>query len=187
MHLAGWLHKGIRSDNVLFFAETDGSFSYDKPSIVGFEYSREATALAQTEGVTDGFEFNLCRQPDVQGLPAAAQSVTSSCHANKIPFDYVHDQYSVGILLLELGLKESIKSVQQRASQIPGYVGHSPMQFRDHIHEHDVPKLASKIGKGYRDATKLCLTVGLVPTQSRSIQEQFYVQIVRALDDYRVT
>tara|TARA_R110002003_G_scaffold228_16_gene16714 strand:- start:10075 stop:11808 length:1734 start_codon:yes stop_codon:yes gene_type:complete len=185
MHLAGWLHKGIRSDNILFFAETDGSFSYDKPFIVGFEYSREASALAQTEGVTDDFEFNLYRHPDVQGLPAAAQSATSSSSANRIPFDYPHDQYSLGILLLELGLRESIKSIQQRACQIPGYVGHSPVEFRDHILEHDVPKLASTMGKGYRDATKLCLTGGLVPTESRSIQERFYLQIVRVLDDYR--
>ncbi|KAF1954794.1 HET-s/LopB domain protein [Byssothecium circinans] len=190
MHLAGWLHKGIRSDNILFFAENNSSFSYDKPFIVGFEYSREALALAQTEGVTDDFEFNLYRHPDVQGLPAAAQSATtqatSSSSASRIPFDYTHDQYSLGILLLELGLRESIKSIQQRASQIPGYASHSAVEFRDRIVDCEVPKLASKMGKGYRDATKLCLTGGLVPTQSRSIQEQFYLKVVRVLDDYRV-
>lgn len=110
MHLAGWLHKGIRSDNTLFFAEDDGSFSYDQPFIVGFEYSREASAVAQTEGVTDDFEFNLYRHPDVQGLPAVAQPVPSqpaasqpaaSSNRSRIPFDYPHDHYSLGIMLLE--------------------------------------------------------------------------------------
>lgn len=186
MHLAGWLHKGIRSDNILFFAETDGSFSYDKPFIVGFEYSREASALAQTEGVTDDFESNLYRHPDVQGLPAATESTTDSSSSNRVPFDYLHDQYSLGIVFLELGLRESIKSIQQKASQTPGYGGHSSLEFRDHIIEREVPRLASTMGKGYRDATKLCLVGGLAPTDSRSIQEQFYLQIVRVLDDYRV-
>ncbi|EMD60351.1 hypothetical protein COCSADRAFT_98758, partial [Bipolaris sorokiniana ND90Pr] len=43
IHLAGWLHKGIRSDNILFFAENNGGFSYDQSFVVGFEYSREAS------------------------------------------------------------------------------------------------------------------------------------------------
>ena len=186
MHLAGWLHKGIRSDNILFFAETDGSFYYDKPFIVGFEYSREASALAQTEGVTDDFELNLYRHPDVQGLPTAAQATTSSSNTNRISFDYVHDQYSLGVVLLELGLRKSIKDIQLEASQNSGYVGHVPTEFRDYILQHEIPKLASRMGKGYREATTLCLTGDLVPTDSRSIQEQFYLKIVRVLDDYRV-
>ncbi|RMZ69356.1 HET-s domain [Pyrenophora seminiperda CCB06] len=191
MHLAGWLHKGIRSDNILFFAEDHGEFSYDKPFIVGFEYSREASAVAQTEGVTDDFDCNLYRHPDVQGLPAAAtQSAppqgTQPSNTNKIPFDYSHDQYSLGVMFLELGLRESVKSIQWRASQTPGYISHSAAEFRDHMVNVEVPKLTSKMGKGYREATKRCLTGTLVAEQPRSIQEQFYLKVVRVLDEYRV-
>lgn len=186
MHLAGWLHKGIRSDNILFFAESNGGFSYDKPFVVGFEYSREASASHQTEGVTDDFEYNLYRHPDVQGLPAVVQTATSTSSTSKIPFDYTHDQYSLGILLLELGLRECIKSVQQRASQVAGFKGHSAVEFQDYIVDCEVPKLASRMGKEYRDATRLCLTKGLISKDSRSIQELFYLNVVRVLDSYRV-
>jgi len=190
MHLAGWLHKGIRNDNIIFFAEEDGEFSYDKPFIVGFEYSREASAVAQTEGVTDDFESNLYRHPDVQGLPAAAQSgesqPKSTSNADRIPFNYSHDQYSLGVLLLELGLRESVKSIQKRVSQQPGYTNHTAAEFRDHIVDLEVPKLASRMGKGYRDVTKLCLSGHFIPEQFGSIQEQFYIKVVRVLDEYRV-
>jgi serine/threonine protein kinase len=185
MHLVSWLHKGIRSDNVLFFAEDNGSFSYDKPYVVGFEYSRVASSIEQTESVTDDFELNLYRHPEMQGLPAVAEPAPSS-NSIRIPFDYQHDHYSLGILLLELGLRESIKSVQKRMSETPGYISHSAVEFRDHIVNHEVSRLASKMGKGYRDGTRLCLSGSLAPTETTSIQEEFYLKIVRVLDDYRV-
>jgi serine/threonine protein kinase len=115
LHLAGWLHKGIRSDNLMFFVRDGNSFVYDKPYIVGFEYTREASSARQTEGVDDDFEFNLYRHPEVQGLPAQ-NSMSIPIPTPRTPFDYQHDIYSLGIVLLELGLKEAAKNIQQRAS-----------------------------------------------------------------------
>lgn len=44
LHLAGWLHKGVRSDNILFFPDKNGEFHSSQPYLAGFEYSRESGA-----------------------------------------------------------------------------------------------------------------------------------------------
>lgn len=41
IHQGGWVHKGIRSDHVLFFPPTPGArLSLDCPRLVGFDYAR---------------------------------------------------------------------------------------------------------------------------------------------------
>lgn len=42
IHQAGYLHKGFRSDNVIFFPETTGGQrSIDHPRLVGFDFARK--------------------------------------------------------------------------------------------------------------------------------------------------
>lgn len=183
LHLAGWLHKGIRSDNVMFFAKDGEDFTYDKPCIVGFEYTREASSAGQTEGVDDDFQFNLYRHPQVQGLPAQN---SNTARITKTPFDYRHDIYSLGVVLLELGLKETVELIQQRACLLSGNGNHTADGFRDYLINHEVPKLSSRMGKGYREAVRICLVGDFEVTEDRSIQEAFYLKVVRVLDDYRV-
>lgn len=41
VHRRGWMHKGIRSDNILFFSRTPSSWpDLGKPRLVGFDYAR---------------------------------------------------------------------------------------------------------------------------------------------------
>lgn len=185
LHLAGWLHKGIRSDNIMFFAKEGQSFSYSEPYIVGFEYTREASSAGQTEGVDDDIGNNLYRHPEVQGLPVQ-NSRTNSARNARTPFDYRHDIYSFGIVLLELGLRETVETMQRRASVMAGYSNHTADGFREYLLIHEVPKLSSRMGKGYREATQQCLEGGVVATGDRSIQEDFYLKVGRILDGYRV-
>ena len=183
LHLAGWLHKGIRSDNLLFFQSENDDYQYDKPYLVGFEYSREATSAGQTEGVADDFEHNLYRHPDVQGLPI--QSTPQAVNPKRTSFSNVHDFYSLGLVLLEVGLRETAKAIQERASKDSAFGQYSAAKFRNWLLEKEVPKLGPKMGKGYRDATKLCLDGGL-NTGNRNPQEELYLKVVRVLDGYRV-
>jgi hypothetical protein len=68
---SGWLHKGIRSQNIAFF-DREASFdrnipSLDKPQVLGFEYSRLDISTAFTNlGVSSDLEFNRYRHPQVQ-------------------------------------------------------------------------------------------------------------------------
>jgi hypothetical protein len=66
LHAANWLHKGLRSDNILFFSR-QGRPDLTDPYVSGFEYSRPARpgALATTAPEVIS-EWEIYRHPDYQ-------------------------------------------------------------------------------------------------------------------------
>jgi len=173
LHLAGWVHKAIRSDNVLFFGQSD----YSSLRLVGFEYSRQTSSAHQTEGVADDLEFNLYRHPKLQGgnLPATA----------KVSYSPIHDMYSVGVVLLELGLRETALSLLNTARSQP-YYDHSGVAFRSFLINQQVPKLGRVMGKTYMNLTMCCLDGSLLDDKERSFPESVYLKVFRPLEQYRV-
>ncbi|KAK5788441.1 hypothetical protein VI817_009399 [Penicillium citrinum] len=115
LHTAEWLHKGIRSSNVIFSSirsltksenptqRSDRKFLAEigLPYLVGFEYSRVNSHDEKTEHITDDSENNLYRHPDVQGQPSTGPD---SYLGDSPRFSKNHDIYSLGVVLLELGL-----------------------------------------------------------------------------------
>ncbi|KAM0227882.1 hypothetical protein ACHAPO_011171 [Fusarium lateritium] len=112
-HRVGWVHKGIRSDNIAFtevlpslMSDLDDSdatspfvdhFDFSKPLLFGFEYSRaddEATYLEEDHTLTN----NLYRHPDRWGRPTAR-------------FEKSHDVYALGVVLLEVALWKDASSI----------------------------------------------------------------------------
>lgn len=57
IHSCGWLHKGLRPENILFFSDSDNaselSGTIERPYVVGFEYSRKEGAREITESVCE--------------------------------------------------------------------------------------------------------------------------------------
>jgi hypothetical protein len=97
LHSVNWLHKELRSSNVVCFSqERDPSFH--DPYIMGFEYSRPAGDGQSTERVRYVPEWEIYRHPDYQGLlPSGARKT--------------FDIYSLGIILIEIALWKQIKDV----------------------------------------------------------------------------
>jgi hypothetical protein len=63
LHTSGWLHKGIRSDNVLFFPQDPESIDITKVVLEGYEYARADNPSDMTESPTLQQEENLYRHP----------------------------------------------------------------------------------------------------------------------------
>ncbi|KAF5710956.1 RNA helicase [Fusarium mundagurra] len=175
LHLAGWLHKGLRSENILYFQDDSGDISYEEPYLAGFEYSREISAPGQTEGVTDDLEANLYRHEEVQGVPEEP-SEDDQGHAGKTPFAMKHDIYSIGILLLELGLPKPIIQLYEEAIQTGEYE-HSATAFREWILSKALPKLGRSRGKEYMRATELCLKSEFEGASTDELQQAFYKSV----------
>lgn len=173
LHLTGWVHKAIRSDNLLFFDKSD----YSNLRLVGFEYSREATSAHQTEGVADDLEFNLYRHPELQGGFVPATS--------KVSYSPKHDIYSVGVVLLEIGLRETAWSLLSTAKGEPDY-DHSGTAFSNFLISEQVPKLGRAMGKTYMNLTMQCLDGSLFREKGRTFQESVYLRVFRPLEQYRV-
>jgi len=90
LHSVGWLHKGLRSQNIIFFPSRDGSIDFAKPYLTGFEYARPDISGEMTEVLPGNPEFDIYRHPDIL---SAASSGGYKCS---------YDIYSVGIILLEI-------------------------------------------------------------------------------------
>ncbi|KAH0565990.1 hypothetical protein GP486_000617 [Trichoglossum hirsutum] len=187
LHLAGWLHKGIRSANILFMAEETSQLDYAKPYLVGFEYSRESEPNAQTEDVSNDLEWNLYRHPDVQGVPTEPldSKTQDKPKSQRPPFSPEHDLYSLGIVLLEIGLRESVMDIYERARADPEYGNHSAANFQKRLLEKEVPRLGSLVGRGYREATATCISSSFNVDPDKSLDEVFYTDVVRKMDNLR--
>ncbi|MCJ1321669.1 hypothetical protein MMC15_007014 [Xylographa vitiligo] len=89
MHTSHFVHKNIRPETILVLEDHD--LELDKPFLVGFEKFRLDTTRTHRLG-DDLWERNVYRHPQRQGV--------------SIEEDFVmqHDIYSLGVVLLEIGL-----------------------------------------------------------------------------------
>lgn len=104
LHFGFWLHKGIRSENILFFADDISNVNLCEPYIGGFEYSRTFAVKRLTQNVGDDRFENLYRHPHHQGLPLTKPDSTDANAEGRRPFSYEADLYSFGVLMMKIGL-----------------------------------------------------------------------------------
>lgn len=108
LHTTGWLHKGIRPDNVLFleaYGQAWSSRTAKGPYIAGYEYARPSNA--ETETVPSQPELELYRHPLAHG-PARSN------------FNRSFDLFALGCILLELALWASLRNILKQVSHKHG-------------------------------------------------------------------
>jgi hypothetical protein len=106
LHAVDWLHKGLRSANILFFVKQGGDVNFSDPYISGFEYSRPATSDDMTERPTDNACADIYRHPIVQSTGNREES-SAARESYKKSFDL----YSLGIVLLEIAHWKTIEQI----------------------------------------------------------------------------
>ena len=95
LHTAGWLHKSLRPENIIFIAprgSDDKFFLNSGPYIIGYEYSRSDTndsAALFTELPDTDLETDLYRHPQARG-------------ANRQTFQKRFDMYAMACIFTEL-------------------------------------------------------------------------------------
>lgn len=94
LHSTDWLHKAIRSQNVVFFT-SPGDIDISTPCLCGFGLSRPTQNTEMTEQPDSIPLYNLYRHP----LAHSSIAIDS-----KSEFKKAFDVYSLGIVLLELAL-----------------------------------------------------------------------------------
>ncbi|KIW71202.1 hypothetical protein, variant 2 [Phialophora macrospora] len=179
-HSIGWLHENLHSNNVVFFhAESggsgmmitpDGGTIITQPYVVGLNKSRPGGQAWHTEGPDPSADFQNYQHPDY--------AVTKH-------FRNSYDYYSLGLVLLEIGLWTPLMGWKNN----PKYIRLTPAAFRDALVETYVPRLGPRMGKVYRDIVKLLLTDGLDnkptripdPDQEREVFNQFFDRVLAPL------
>jgi Prion-inhibition and propagation len=176
--VAGWLHKGINAHNILFFRSStkniwdgpSGPLSLRDPYFAGFALARPDGSDIQTSRrvpVTAGIA--LYRHPDVMGLSGGPVA----------RYHPLHDIYSLGLILLEIGTWVRLEK---------RYMQGSPYQaFRGQIFAAAVPQLGPAMGENYKRAVEKCLTgefegmdafMGNEPDYALNLQRSFFWEVL---------
>jgi hypothetical protein len=160
LHSLDWLHKSLRSDNILFFPSAFSASAVSptataalvpdisRPFLVGFDASRPDL------------------DPALSLAPRRAPSPVANLHRHPsslrgLPYCKAFDVYSLGLLLLEIGLWKCLQSYHR-----PHY---SPERWRDKVVLPVlVPGLGSKVGKRYKEVVEMCLGAGEGMTSSEA-------------------
>jgi serine/threonine protein kinase len=140
-HTVGWLHKCLSSFSVMLFYPADSkAFVQDciqNPFIIGFSHSRPDEPNAYTKG-PKGNEREEYQHPDYV--------------ERKSSFSVRFDYYSLGIILLEIGLWMSVITMRQR------WKSSTTRKLRKELIDRRVPLLGHSMGESYCRAVIFCLS-----------------------------
>ncbi|KAF9775137.1 hypothetical protein IL306_006786, partial [Fusarium sp. DS 682] len=167
LHRHEWLHKNIRSENVIFFVDESDRRLKGGPYLIGFHHGRKDE---------DKFYSDV---PSADSDPEALLYQHPDYNYGKTRFEKDHDRYSFGIILLELAYWKQAVKMRQQEGDVNGDM------FRKKLLKKYVPKVAEIMGNTYRKVTELCLgggfgsEGGLTGVDDTS---QFSLHVVQALE-----
>jgi serine/threonine protein kinase len=99
LHSVSWIHKSIRSDNILFFPGSSGSsLDLENPILSGFGYARPDHPSAETEQVIQRLDEDMYRPPECQEF----------CYSRS---KKSHDIYALGVVLVEIAYWKLIEAI----------------------------------------------------------------------------
>ena len=164
-HTIGWLHKSISSETINFIHPHDQPWTVHMQNwyLRGFLHSRLIES-ALTEGLTSNPELMNYHHPEyLSGLKEGSWWYQSS-----------FDHYSLGIVMLEIGLWRSL-------GEIIGKWKGRPEALREKLLRSAVPSLGSKAGRIYRDAVAYCLNRGFADVEGEDCAAEFKAHVVDQL------
>lgn len=198
LHSVNWLHKGLRSHNILFFPDEREHVAYDKPFLSGFDFSRPARPDEMTQVPPDDIALDIYRHPLAQ-----SSSTTGAAHADdetkRKRFRRSFDVFGLGVMFVEIALWETVDRVL--GIDLQGAAGRSrraALGVRDQLLGREVmEEVGACMGLRFEEATRTCLAggeaLGLAGDDDETSDEavaslsvRFYEDVVQSLGDVRV-
>lgn len=184
LHAVDWLHKGLRSDNIIFFHNgLSGTNKIDlsEPYLTGFDYSRPVASVSMSEGPGISLADDLYRHPNVQGFSADRTAGRG--------FRKHHDVYSLGLILTEIAYWKPLESILG-VSSLKDLKAKDVLRVREVLlSQSHTESLQSRVGDTIAQVSRACLE-GLTTSgqwekhgddtgDSEHLQMRFYEAAVR--------
>jgi hypothetical protein len=189
LHSVNWLHKGLRSHNIVFFRTRESNkIDYSKPYISGFDFARPARPGEPTELPKDNIEYNLYRHPSTQNAGIGPRE----------SYRKSFDIYSLGVILVELAHWATIDKILDiditHPKPRPKIVAGVQEKL---LGEKQIAALGANMGEIYEKLTTKCIAgtqlgieKGKDETRDRVVAAKlsmcFYEEVVRKLEEIRV-
>lgn len=143
LHAARWLHKGIRSDSIIFSSLDPECV---EPYLSGFEYARPDLEGTQTTGSGPIGQNEVYVHPKYQGRDARGT------------YRKTFDIYSLGVVLLELAYWQSIQEIMGFKNKPP--TPYEVKNFRERLlapNSEPIKDLNAKVGDRFQEAIMSCI------------------------------
>ena len=182
LHTADWLHKSLRSDNVIFLKKgLNGYLDLRQPTLSGFNVARPIDNSNATTAAADDIDARMYRHPSSLDNTADNDPRKRYCKT--------FDIYSLGVVLIEIAMwrpigellvewdKENFPLIHPNFNSYDeskkkktarediwdkGYAAHrAPQQrkIRDKLlREATLTAVEAELGEVYREVVKCCLT-----------------------------
>jgi hypothetical protein len=148
LHSVNWLHKGFRSDNIVFFRAPNMDIEYDSPIIAGFEYARPDLPDAGTEAIRLHTPYDIYRHPDSLRGPYAGSKRS-------------YDIYGLGIVLVEISCWQPIQEILEISlDQVAALA--ELLKVRERLlSKKYLDIVGANSGSRYREVVRTCLSGGI--------------------------
>lgn len=185
LHAVNWLHKGLRSHNVLFFRTKAGHVDYRRPYLSGFDFSRPVGSDEMTEVPGDDAEHDLYRHPYAQ------TNRRKDRERSKKSFDI----YSLGVIFVELAHWEPVDKILGLQMRIAKGQFDVVRNVREALLTKDkVEDVGAEMGEKFEEATRRCLVGGsdlglkqgddeTADDVAERLSMKFYDEVVKKLAD----
>jgi hypothetical protein len=147
LHSVNWLHKGLRSNSVVFFTPPREEADYGAPCLSGFDYARPDLPEEVTEPPAAHSENDIYRHPNVLG--------NSSSRSKKS-----HDIYSLGVVLIEIAYWQRIDSIVNLSESLKAARKEVRGVKEMLLGEKYMKEIEGSVGEIYQEVVRKCLTGG---------------------------
>lgn len=147
LHSVNWLHKSLRSENIVCFIDQHSPFVLTAPYLLGFGFSRPARSGETTDPTPAVPAWEIYCHPAIQ-----------QDRPNPPYYRKTFDIYSLGIVLIEIALWEPLDKIMNITDPTNSPQDAWSIQERLLATESAVmKKVRSRVGNKYHDAVINCI------------------------------